>query len=214
MVGMMQRAYSQDQKSEKRLEILMSAEDLYLKEKGKFPTVNAICLYSSMAKGTVYLYFKSKEEIYLALIEDYFHQWMDPKNIKESISNIDQVMNLIIGFVEGNNYKFNLMNRRHFLETECRSEVVIDFQTSIYSAFAEYSATIATELGQPIERVRQWLHDVYFYIQGLWRTLSPSEEMKVAIKESSLKDFYFPNFRENAERVMKVLWEHSALENS
>lgn len=76
--------------------ILQVAEEMFIK-KGFFPTtVDEIARQAKIAKGTVYLYFPTKENIYLALFENKLKMGIEilekvknmPINTKEKISLI------------------------------------------------------------------------------------------------------------------------------
>ncbi|MEO0091008.1 MAG: TetR/AcrR family transcriptional regulator, partial [candidate division WOR-3 bacterium] len=76
--------------------ILTIAEEMFLK-KGFFPTtVDEIAKQAKIAKGTVYLYFPTKESIYLALFENKLKMGIEilervkdmPISAKEKISLI------------------------------------------------------------------------------------------------------------------------------
>lgn len=62
------RAYTGEQKSEKRDRIIAAAESLFSLGRFQLPSINQIIKQTGDAKGTVYLYFKTKEEIYLSLL--------------------------------------------------------------------------------------------------------------------------------------------------
>ncbi len=202
----MSRAYSTVQKLEKRQEILMSAEDLFIKQDGEFPTVTSICLYSSIAKGTVYLYFKNKEEIYLALLEKYFLQWADPKKIHSKTDSIDEIIQLLIDFVSKNPYKFKLLNYRNILETRCDAEKVVAFYKNLMAAFTAFTTAMAKALNEDRQKAGQWLMDSYYFVQGLWRTANPAHNLKSALSNTEMAIF-MPDFETNARRVLKQMWD-------
>ncbi len=62
------RAYTGEQKTEKRDRIIAAAEALLALGRFQLPSINQIIEQTGDAKGTVYLYFKTKEEIYLSLL--------------------------------------------------------------------------------------------------------------------------------------------------
>ncbi len=202
----MSRAYSEIEKLEKRQEILMSAEDLFNKQHGEFPTVNAICLYASMAKGTVYLYFQSKEEIYLALVDQYFKEWVNLEQALTKFQSIDDVIDHIVGFISKNPHKYMLINRRPMLETKCSTEKVLEFQESLYRTFTTFVLKVAEQLELSREEVRDWIMDAYYYLQGLWRVTTPSEEVIQAISGTNM-ELFLPDYESSARRVFKVLWQ-------
>ncbi len=205
------RAYSTLDKIEKRQEILMSAEDLFIKQKGVFPTVSAICTYSSIAKGTIYLYFKSKESIYLALAENYFEEWFSSKNINTDKVSIDSVIDNLLSYVLENPHKFKLLSQNHLLEIDTDSNESVNFYSNLMTWYNELADFIASFLDASPEKAKQWLLDVYFYIQGSWRTANPNPELKAAMTGTPLEAF-IPNFIATNQRVLKLLWENSSLD--
>jgi AcrR family transcriptional regulator len=64
-------ALSNDERESRRQVLLEAAHRLY-RERGALPPVADIAAAAGLAKGTVYLYFRTKEEIFVALLEDGF----------------------------------------------------------------------------------------------------------------------------------------------
>ena len=63
------RAIGSDDKEERRQAILDAAERLLMKHPERMAAVSEVAAAAGLAKGTVYLYFPSKEEMLLALHE-------------------------------------------------------------------------------------------------------------------------------------------------
>lgn len=61
-----------DEDKERRRRTLLDAAHALFRERNDLPPVAEIAKAAGLAKGTVYLYFKSKEEIFIALLEDDF----------------------------------------------------------------------------------------------------------------------------------------------
>ncbi len=203
------RAYTKVDKLERKQEILMSAEDLFIKQDGQFPTVSAICTYSSMAKGTVYLYFSNKDEIILALLEKYFIQWLDPKNVNDFDLNIEEVVDSLLSFIARNPYKFRLINSNNFLQSNAGPEKVVNFYQTVMTSLAKLSQYIAQNLEQPEDVCQQWLQDCYYYLQGLWKIATPSYQNKVALKaitDGVKVQSLVPEFETEAKSFMTRLW--------
>lgn len=66
------RATQAEDKLLRRAEILNAAAALFLENDQQLPSVQAIASRAGLAKGTVYLYFRTKEEIFQALLESQF----------------------------------------------------------------------------------------------------------------------------------------------
>lgn len=64
-------ALSEEERFNRRAALLDAARHLY-REQGSLPTVSNIAKAAGIAKGAVYLWFRSKEEIFVALLEAAF----------------------------------------------------------------------------------------------------------------------------------------------
>lgn len=68
---MKQNAISAEAKAQRRADFLLTARRLFLQQQS-LPAVADIASDTGLAKGTVYRYFRSKEEIFLALLSEDF----------------------------------------------------------------------------------------------------------------------------------------------
>jgi TetR/AcrR family transcriptional regulator len=58
------------EKAERRQAILKAAKEVFFKHGFEHASMDMIAVESELAKGTLYLYFKSKEELYVSLAEE------------------------------------------------------------------------------------------------------------------------------------------------
>ncbi len=73
---MKHRARSEDEKEHRRLSILRSARRLFEKKRGgELPAVATIAQSAGVAKGTIYLYYASRESIFLELAAHLLNEW-------------------------------------------------------------------------------------------------------------------------------------------
>jgi len=75
--GARRRARSADAKNERRAQILDAAIDLLDGGDLDRITVASVATRAGIAKGTVYLYFRTKEELFLGLTERLLEDWFD-----------------------------------------------------------------------------------------------------------------------------------------
>ncbi len=80
-----QRARNDDQKQERRDKILEAARALFENEPYEAVTIAEVAKKTGLAKGTVFFYFKTKEELFLVVLEQLLGEWFN---------NIDQQLEL------------------------------------------------------------------------------------------------------------------------
>lgn len=73
----MRRAIKETQKEERRQTILDVAWELFQQQRYDAINILDIAQGAGLAKGTIYLYFKTKEEIFFAIQEQQFQYWFD-----------------------------------------------------------------------------------------------------------------------------------------
>jgi AcrR family transcriptional regulator len=73
----MRRAIREEQKLARRQEILETAWVLFQEQDYEQVNMIDVAQGAGLAKGTVYLYFKTKEELFLAMLSEQFEQWFN-----------------------------------------------------------------------------------------------------------------------------------------
>lgn len=86
-----QRARSDAQKQQRRQAILDAAWELYRTTPYDAITIAGVAERVNLAKGTIYLYFKTKEELFLALQEQQLNAWFDTldQQLRETETQLD-----------------------------------------------------------------------------------------------------------------------------
>lgn len=70
------RARSAAEKTQRRDDILRAAERLWTSTSYTDLSMNHVAREAKLAKGTLYLYFDTKEELFLALVTEHLHTWV------------------------------------------------------------------------------------------------------------------------------------------
>jgi len=73
----MKRARTPEQRGQRRGEIINAAFELLQENEYEDVSLNTISRQAKLSKPSIYLYFKTREEIFLALFMDAFAIWMD-----------------------------------------------------------------------------------------------------------------------------------------
>ncbi len=82
------RARNTEDKEAKRQQILLACLDLYQTQSIQQISMDKIAKKADLAKGTLYLYFQTKEEVFLYLLTSQFQNWL--KFVKQNFSKITQ----------------------------------------------------------------------------------------------------------------------------
>ena len=72
----LRRARQSSEKFERRCQILAAAEALFTEGGGELPSAQAIADRAGLAKGTVYLYFTTIEDVFIALLSEHTSKWL------------------------------------------------------------------------------------------------------------------------------------------
>jgi AcrR family transcriptional regulator len=98
------RAIKDEQKQERRQAILDVAWQMFQGTPYQQITIGEVAERAGLAKGTIYLYFKTKEQLFLVLQEQQLESWFDEVDTRlpamQNASGITQVAELICGALE------------------------------------------------------------------------------------------------------------------
>lgn len=97
---MRRRAVKDEQKQERRQALLDVAWELFQTASYQTLTINEVAEHARLAKGTVYLYFKTKEELFLSLQEQQLAAWFAEVNARLEAAPDDPQADPIVEVVE------------------------------------------------------------------------------------------------------------------
>src|SRR4051812_5930781 len=167
------RAVAPDHKAEKRAAIIRAAEDLGRRDPSGSYSVEQLARKAGLAKGTVYLYFGSREEVLLAVHERQTHAIFD---VVESALDApgaaaESIVRAGLRHLRAHPEFFPLAgNCRYMLDTNVSTEAAFAFKAGV--------AQRLEQLGRKIERIYPMLKpgegmalltNSYALIVGLWQ---------------------------------------------
>lgn len=203
------RARSAEDKSLKRDLILTTAAELFDQQPDALPTAAAIATRSGIAKGTVYLYFKSKEEIFLALLEQHYQAWFS--DIRTAITadkpDADEIINAICHYIEIQPQFFQLASlSSSIIEQNVNSGVLLAFKEKLVNTVNSASHDLALKLElEEHETCAQLLMRSYAMLLGLWQISHNPEELADLLNQPSLSIIQ-PEFGLEARDALAQLW--------
>ena len=205
-----QRAMAVEDKEERHHAILDAAEALFLEHPDRMANVAEVAEAAGVAKGTVYLYFPSKEEMLLALHELHVQRFFTQlgKKLREpGPLDFDDIFPItrdhmirVPGYLPLTSRCFGMMDREIPLET------AIEFKARV--------AQFLMAAGDGLERhfkalghgggVLILMHS-YALIVGLWQLVHPNERFGKAASRPELK-LLMLDYEAEVEKALRALW--------
>lgn len=204
-----QRAMGVEDKEVRRHAILDAAERLFLKHPGRMASVAEVAASAGLAKGTVYLYFPSKEEMLLALHERHvahFFRELMKKLVERGPLDFDDVFPVTLehlirlpGYLELTSRCFGLMDR------EIPKDTALAFKARIAQTLQGAGVHLERHFGMPRGAGVTLLLHSYGLIVGLWQLLHPNERLGRAMKRPELRSLD-RDYEREIENALRALW--------
>jgi AcrR family transcriptional regulator len=204
------RAVAEADKEGRRQAILDAAEDLYLRHPDRMANVAEVAQSAGLAKGTVYLYYPSKEEMLLALHErhvaQFFARLMELLS-RAKVLDFDDVFAVtrkyiirVPGYLPLTSRCFGMMDR------EIPMQTAIDFKARIAATLAVAGAALERHfpaLG-PGGGATLLLNS-YGLLVGLWLLIHPNERLATARERPELR-ILKRDYEREIESALRALW--------
>lgn len=210
------RARNPKAKEIRKHSILDAATRLFQADPSTLPTTSQISKHCEISKGALYLYFKSKEEIFLAIVESYYLEWLDTFDIK-SLSSAQQKLDATVLNTVLDKSCTHLTNNPVFMQLASMSSSVIEPNVD-----PRVLLTHKNELSLKINKVSQSMSEnldglsstqiasliirSYSILLGLWQTACPIEKV-FKVTQSSNLHILIPDFSTTSREMIKQLWQ-------
>lgn len=190
MLTRSKQARGPEQKEARRRAILAAALALYQEQLIGEITISSIARRAALAKGTVYLYFRTKEEIFVALLLDELSAWAEQLERElPSLSGADVVARRLCEHFLQRAQLVRLMGLMHnVLEQNIEVEAALVFKSKLLEILELGGALIEASVGlSPGEGARFMLR-MHATVVGLGQMCRPSAAVEEAMaREPSLQ---------------------------
>lgn len=210
------RARGVKEKEQRRKAILASAMKLYEQDSSGLPTTAQIGKDAGVAKGTLYLYFRSKEEIFLAILEDYHLRWLKTfyKYGKFDESIMLTLLDNCCSFMEENPMFMQLASMStSVIEQNVDSKILLAHKNNQAKAVREAAKSIhgmVPTLSE--EESAALIVRSYALLLGLWQLSHPTENIAKVLLSPSLQ-ILRPDFETSARYSLQQLWQATIVSN-
>ena len=205
-----QRAMAVEDKEERRNAILDAAERLFLEHPERMANVSEVAHVAGVAKGTVYLYFPSKEEMLLALHERHVAAFFAELNAlldapgDHDFESVFAVTRKHI--LRGPSYLPLTSRCLGLMDREIPLERALEFKLRVGQLLAGAGARLESVFPalNPGEGVAL-LCNSYGMMIGLWQLLNNNKRLGAALDKPELRMFRVDYERE-VELALRALW--------
>jgi AcrR family transcriptional regulator len=148
----MRRAISDTQKAARREQLLAAAWQIFQERPYQAIAVQEVAARAGLAKGTVYLYVASKEELFLAVLEEQFAAWFNTVDIQLNTlgddRGIDPAVAAIAEALIAQPHLVRLFTIAHaVLEQNVALEPILRFKRLLAERLARTGALLETVVG-------------------------------------------------------------------
>ena len=175
---MVRYAHAKEDKQARRDDILGAALTLFLQDTRRLPTAASIATQAGLAKGTVYLYFETKEQIFAALLSREWHALLSQveESFTHGLGDRDEAIAAFIerfaSFLDDHPYFLRLDSLGYSLmEANLTPDEFWRFKQAFSAALDQAGCAVDAGLSLIAGRGQQLLVRSYALTRGLWQTL-------------------------------------------
>lgn len=207
-----QRARTAKEKDLRRESLLMAGLTLLVENRGQLPTVSAIASKAGVAKGTAYIYFQTKESIYMALLEQNLYGWLDEFRHQLRFVKTDIVQGIIdslLSYEKKQPHLWKLASLGHFqLEPSIDKKDLLSHKTRLAQEYRASAKAIVAKSGLPeqaVDTAQATLLKSYTYLLGCWQVACSPVSIQDLLKGPGLH-LLQPEFKQLAQQGLSALW--------
>lgn len=176
-------------------EIINACEKLYQVMSFKDITLKDIADETTFSRTSIYNYFQTKEEIFLALLKREYDTWIsDLSNITAShqaMSN-DEIASVLAKTLEDRAQLLKIMSMNHYdLEENSRMELLVEFKVSYGNALNQVMAMLVKfRPDMDIKRRQDFIYSFFPFMFGIYPYTVVSDKQKEAMAEARVNYIY------------------------
>ncbi|WP_170842051.1 TetR family transcriptional regulator [Sphingomonas gellani] len=190
--------------------ILRAAEQAFAKTGDALPTVAEVAAGAGLAKGTVYLYFASQAEIYLALLLEGWSAVLARVAAAAGASPTD-AGRIVTALAAALGERPDLLRLDSFgavLEKQADPDALRVFKTALTARIAEAAQSIEQALDLPATGAERLLMNSYAFARGLWQAFGGADPSLLIDGQTRAR--MHPPFMPELKRALLAYWRGEA----
>ena len=184
-----------EQIAQKREEIINACEQLYQTMSFRQITLKEIGSITSFSRPTIYNYFETKEEIFLALFEREYDRWNQELasilNENETLAK-EQIADKVARSLENRPQLLKLLSMNNFdMEANSRQALLTSFKVSYGTSLESVRRILqkfCPEMGA--RAVERFIYVFFPFLFGVYPYTAVTEKQRAAMEEAGVKYAY------------------------
>ena len=176
-------------------EIVNACEKLYQTMSFKEITLKDIAGATSFTRTSIYNYFQTKEEIFLALMQKEYERWVEELDAMASdytAMSVEAFSSMLAHSLEKRSMLLKLLSMNHFdMEENSRPECLVDFKRAYGASIDAMRRCLVKFFPDMDARARQgFLYAFMPFLYGIYPYTTVSSKQRQAMAEAKL-DFVY-----------------------
>jgi AcrR family transcriptional regulator len=194
----------------RREEIISACETLYQTMGFKEVTIKEIARYTSFSRPSIYNYFETKEEIFLAILQREYWRWTkELDQVMESCDSMtrDQVAEALARTISAQPQMLKILSMNHFdMEANSRMENLVEFKKSYGATLEAVDRLLKKFCPDMTDRDRQdFLYRFFPFIYGIYPYTAVTDKQKESMALAGIPYVYMSAYDLTFSCVRKLL---------
>ena len=189
------RKVTPEQIAQKREEIINACEQLYHTMSFREITLKEIGSITSFSRPTIYNYFETKEEIFLALFQREYDRWNEELTAilheNEHLSK-EQLSEKIASSLAGRQQLLKLLSMNNYdMEANSRQELLTSFKQS-YGCSMRLVCNLLEKFcpDMSVSDIQDFIYTFFPFMFGIYPYTAVTEKQQIAMKEAGISYVY------------------------
>lgn len=193
-------------------EIITACAKLYETMSFKEITIKEIGNVTSFTRTSIYNYFQTKEEIFLALLQREYQLWVNRlRQIQEENEKMSpaEFADALARSLEERKNLLKIMSMNHYdMEENSRIERLTDFKVAYGQSLAEVRSCLDKFFTKMTEQDKQdFIYSFFPFMFGIYPYTVVTEKQKQAMKQAGVKYVYMTVYEITYSEVKRLLGE-------
>ena len=201
---------SPERTAARKEEIISACEKLYQTMSFKDITLKEIGSETSFSRPTIYNYFQTKEEIFLALYEREYDRWnIELTDILENNDTLtkEQIAEKIASSIANRQQLLKLLSMNNYdMEANSRTELLTSFKVA-YGESMKNVCRILTKFcpEKTVQDIQDFIYVFFPFMFGIYPYTTVTDKQRDAMKQANVDYIYQSVFEITNNCLMKLL---------